>query len=157
MLVVVRICFFFFPTRPTSSGNRRVSLARDKTKTAEIYCGFVFAIAARRWTRRHADGVSLREIVMHKVDDDGAQRDSDRMTQGERTSERASKTSTSLSPRRAHHYFPFPRDTSLMRRDDCSLQTCQSCQLEKSEGLGRGGESNGKLIVYFKHNSMENN
>lgn len=47
---------------------------------------------------RHADGISLREIVMHKVDDDGAQRDSDEVTQGERANERAKLLHPSLSP-----------------------------------------------------------
>lgn len=99
-------------------------LAKDQ-KTAEIYSVDLFSRLAHAVGRRDVSTRSLREIVMHKVDDDGVQRDSDRVTQGERASERmserASKTSTSLFPRRVDHYFPFPRDTSLMRRDDCSL------------------------------------
>lgn len=55
---------------------------------------------------RRADGVSLREIVMHKVDDDGAQRDSDGVTQGERASERA---------KLPHPSLPVPEHTITFR------------------------------------------
>lgn len=65
-------------------------LAKDQ-KTAEIYSVDLFSRLAHAVGRRDVSTRSLREIVMHKVDDDGVQRDSDRVTQGERASERANE------------------------------------------------------------------
>lgn len=171
-----RVRYLFLSAVRQASRNRRVRPLERKIKKNGgnilriCFCDRRKQAVGRDATRRYdvPTAGSLREIVIHKVDDDGAQRDSDRVTQGGRAdgraSERANKwvseqnfsTSPFSPPAQVHHYFPFPRDTSLMRRDDCSLQTCQGCQ-PRGRKADEGGELNGKLVAYsFQEGTMEN-